>query len=773
MLPKALKDLWHSLKELDALPDPQAPPPTEAEVFYTNIIEALDFTGAQPAEPTGATWDVRVIKFGRSMNGFYWAKEAGEKLLPFLVSAPVGMYADAKGVLGHASEKSVEVANGPLVRNIVGDLQSPRLESDGVYASLHVHEDAAWLKQKLLGLAHRGVVDKVLGLSVDTLAGYVPVQLREGAAKAITEIKRLFSVDIVTRPSADGRFIRATAGPLLTGEGQLMNREQLIALIQAHRPALLQGRVVESLTDEQLTALVTEALKEPVTIPTAAPAAPDPEMDRKLSTLTALEQRLAVRESRERVAEAVDATELPDPVKAKVKKGFAGRVVEQAEIDAAVQEEIETWAKLTESGKVTGLGAGKVAVGAAPRDKIQAGLDLLFGVTRESLAEKLKSSPLSAGAVSRIMEGYKGSAEAAKDPGLKFKGLADAYVQMTGDTEITGHLPAHRVKESATVVLSTDWAQALGDTLYRRLLSTYAEVQYNERSISRFSSAKDFREKHIVHLGYFADLAAVAQDAVYDGITNPTDDEVKFAVTKRGGLFSVTLETIKNDDIRSVQETVDRLGRAARRTLAAFIWNFWSQNGTTSAEAGVGATFDVDSVRWFNTMSGVGSHSNYGTTALTSDSTGAAEVMALITRLGKMKEKDSSKALGLPMLQTLWLDVPIDLWSVANLLNRTPSFSTTVANPIYQMFGLQNERINANALFSDATDWGVHVDPNVGGRESLEVSFLDGREEPELFTSDQPTQGALFTNDRISYKIRHIYGGDLIDVVGACKNIVA
>jgi hypothetical protein len=746
-------------------------PPVAVEVVYDEISEALELDVAAPRGRTGRIWEVRVLKFGRSRNGFYWSREAGEKLIPLLANVPVGCFMDPAGAMGHADERSVQVANGPLIRNIVGDLQTPRLESDGVYASLHVHEDAGWLKQKLLGLATRGVVDKVLGLSVDTLAGYVPVQLREGAAQAITEIKRLFSVDIVTRPSADGRFIRATAGPLLTEGDQLMTRVELIALIQAQRPKLLEGRVVESLTDEDLAALVKEALREP------EKPKPDPDLDKKTARLTALEQRLAIRESHERVAEAVDATELPDPVKAKVKKAFAGKVVEQADIDAAVKEEIETWGKLAASGNVKDLGMPTGTVGAEPRDKIQAGLDMLFGVSRESLAKKLESAPLSSEAVSRIMEEYKPvAAAAAGDPGLRFRGIKDAYITMTGDTDVTGHQPARRVKEAATVVLSSDWAQVLGDTLYRRLLGTYAEQQYNERSISRFGSATDFRTKHVVHLGYFGDLPAVAENGAYDGLTNPTDDEVQYAVTKRGGLFSVTLESIKNDDIRSIMETVDRLGRAARRTLAQFVWNFW---GAAATGGHVGAIFDVDSVVWFDCTSGAGIgagaglHCNYGVTALTADATGAGIIMSMIVALGKMKEKDSAKALGLPRFESLWLDVPLDLYSVANLLNRTASFSTTVANPIYQMFGMNNERINVNPLFVDVSDWGVHVDPNSGGRDSIGIDFLDGREEPELFVADLPTQGALFTNDRIQYKIRSVYGGDVLDVVGACKNIVA
>jgi hypothetical protein len=44
----------------------------------------------------------------------------------------------------------------------------------------------------------------------------------------------------------------------------------------------------------------------------------------------------------------------------------------------------------------------------------------------------------------------------------------------------------------------------------------------------------------------------------------------------------------------------------------------------------------------------------------------------------------------------------------------------------------------------------------------LEVGFLDGQEEPELFVQDQPNGGSMFSNDKLTYKIRHIYGGTVL-----------
>jgi hypothetical protein len=44
----------------------------------------------------------------------------------------------------------------------------------------------------------------------------------------------------------------------------------------------------------------------------------------------------------------------------------------------------------------------------------------------------------------------------------------------------------------------------------------------------------------------------------------------------------------------------------------------------------------------------------------------------------------------------------------------------------------------------------------------LEIGFLDGREEPELFIQDMPNTGSMFSNDKLTYKLRHIYGGGVL-----------
>ena len=56
---------------------------------------------------------------------------------------------------------------------------------------------------------------------------------------------------------------------------------------------------------------------------------------------------------------------------------------------------------------------------------------------------------------------------------------------------------------------------------------------------------------------------------------------------------------------------------------------------------------------------------------------------------------------------------------------------------------------------------------------TIEIGFLDGNEEPELFIQDQPTVGAMFSHDKLTWKLRHTYGGNVLDFRGLTKAVVA
>jgi len=56
--------------------------------------------------------------------------------------------------------------------------------------------------------------------------------------------------------------------------------------------------------------------------------------------------------------------------------------------------------------------------------------------------------------------------------------------------------------------------------------------------------------------------------------------------------------------------------------------------------------------------------------------------------------------------------------------------------------------------------------------ELIELGFLGGKQNPELIRQDAPGVGAVFTNDVIRYKVRHEYGGVVVDFRGFQGGIV-
>lgn len=72
--------------------------------------------------------------------------------------------------------------------------------------------------------------------------------------------------------------------------------------------------------------------------------------------------------------------------------------------------------------------------------------------------------------------------------------------------------------------------------------------------------------------------------------------------------------------------------------------------------------------------------------------------------------------------------------------------------------------------WTDPKDWYTAADPaDIPG---IEIGFLDGKQEPELFVQDSPTVGSMFAADKLTYKLRHIYGGAVCDYRAFTKAVV-
>lgn len=343
-----------------------------------------------------------------------------------------------------------------------------------------------------------------------------------------------------------------------------------------------------------------------------------------------------------------------------------------------------------------------------------------------------------------------------------FTSLREAYVRFSGDEGITGMWsPQNTTKDLRACMdfTASSFAYAVQNALSMYLSKAYKAFPYREEIlISERKRAKDFRKIHSVQLGYFGDLPDVDPEAGdYEGLeTIGDDEEAQYSLSPKGGILWITRRVILNDSIDLVKALTKRGARAARLTHAKYVWNFYLNNETCPDETG-----------WFTS-----GHGNLGIDALD-----YGPLVTAITALANMTEPGSGEKLGLDLQSFNWhLVVPIDLWDTGVKKNQGDSYFTSndltnkVPNPCRHLFGDRNDRIVVCPFSTDANDWGVIRD--VEDVPIVEMSYLDGREDPEFILEEGPTEEHVFTADKIGYKIRHEYGGTLAGYRGGYKSII-
>ncbi|MCU7877142.1 MAG: hypothetical protein KZQ84_10130, partial [Candidatus Thiodiazotropha sp. (ex Lucinoma borealis)] len=151
----------------------------------------------------------------------------------------------------------------------------------------------------------------------------------------------------------------------------------------------------------------------------------------------------------------------------------------------------------------------------------------------------------------------------------------------------------------------------------------------------------DFRTQERSRLGGYGDLPAVAENGAYDPLTSPNDEKATYALSKRGGTETISLETIANDDVGLITRIPLKLSQAAKRTLYKFIFDFFRTNAVV-----------YDTTAFYT----VG-HGNLGAAALAAASFAAARLA-----MSQQSELDSGAQLGLVLRH---LAVPSDLVETA------------------------------------------------------------------------------------------------------------
>ncbi len=675
------------------------------EIRELKIIEAID--------KKGSIWKVEIIRAGISKNRNYYSEE----LLRGAVKS--GLF---DGVRAFARSDSDHLLNrNESVKNVVGWFDNSEYFEDEkrVESHFHITMDARWLMEKAM-TAYKSGKNDLFGFSIVASVKSIPDNIEAQKVNRILEIDRIYSIDPVVNPSAGGGIIT-----IIESENFKENimKNEIIKLLANEFPDVLKGKDAENMNDEELVALLSEVLSV-----TGEKDSKTSESLREkiigfkneIESLNSSLNKIKISESALKLTESLQNSTLPEPVRQKIKKFCEGKVLSETEIKELINIEQDTYAKVLESRSENMY--ERISLKSDEKDKLQTALDNFF------------------------YSGERLSDEESKNPSkfsVAFKSIKEAYIKFTGDETLSGSY--RREGRLSEAIDSSTFVYALANSINKKMIRDYNLMNLNSwKNFVDIVPITDFKQQERIRIGGYGNLSAISQGAAYPALTSPTDERVTYTLSKYGGVETITLEAIRNDDVYSLRKIPQRLARAAAQTLHEHVFNWFKNNSVI-----------YDGKQFFHA-----DHNNSGTSALDSSSLAAARL--------SMKKKtmaNSNKPLG---IRARYLLVPSDLEMTAYNLTRL-GFGQNNNTPSF----LQEQKIIPVIVdyWQDPDNWYLVADPK--DAVCVELGFLDGKEEPELIISDEPSNGSLFTNDVITYKIRHIYSSAVLDYRAAFGSVVA
>lgn len=329
----------------------------------------------------------------------------------------------------------------------------------------------------------------------------------------------------------------------------------------------------------------------------------------------------------------------------------------------------------------------------------------------------------------------------------------------------TGRRPRYHLQEAMT---TSDFPLLFGTVIDRQTLGSYREWPATWRSIARVVTVPDFRsvERGYDPFGGDARLDEVHELEEYKAAYLDETSPFTYKVKKYGRRMPFSWEVMVNDVSNRLKDAPIRFGRAAVRSEQYFVTGLY-----VASTGPLGTVYSNGNRNIINTTNGAASNNP------------ALSILGLqdgFTVLAKQRDPVSGEPI---MIEAVVLEVPPSLRIVANnILNATQIIIgadsaeqriltnnwmrnnvTLVVNPTLEMINTTN----------GSTAWYLHA-ASTTGRPLLEVGFLAGYEAPQIFMKSpnavrigaggliDPMQGD-FDHDAIDYKIRHVFGGSIVD----------
>jgi len=728
---------------------------SEAEILNathgSRVIEAKD----NDETTGGRIFGIKVIDYKNpSKNGRRYPES--------VMRNAAGMYNGAKVYDHHRTDAELRSST---IHGVVGYLNNVAPQDDGLYADLYLFPSATHAAEALdasLELQTEGH-QPLVGISHDVLARFKRVQEGGRSIQEATSIEAVQSADIVAQPAAGGHAVRAIAGGEEDEEDEQDTEDLVMPLDEA---------AINDLVNQAVAAKLTEFGVDPTSLTdTDDVAATDNVEEVEIDTTQDEEVDAAQPELVGAATESVRTTESDDDdVEYYTRNKWYTDLMIERKLNSA---------KMPKSAREAVIRALPERFTEADVDaQISAGKDWISRVERDNL------KPTATGKVVQESLDKKKEALDAFFAGdfTKYHSFRQAYMDFTGNyprnytedfartilQESSGNYHSVQGERATESMDSTTWNLVLGDSITRKMVAEYNQPGLKdwEAIVSSRVPVNDFRTQRIDRIGGYDLLPAVAQGAPYQPLVSPDDEEVTYAISKRGGTEDITLEMIANDDVRSISRIPTKLGLSASLTLHRFVWDFL-----------VGSANIYDGNALFTA-----GHANLkGSAGYLSQST------LSLARAAMRKQKSYGDSNNILSLVPKTLIVPTSLEEVAFQLTKSavavPGSASTVATQANNATAAASDTPNIHTgmqliVLDHITDAGNsstfwYLVADTGFCPTVEVGFYQGRDVPELFTQSDNSVGSMFDADKLTYKIRHIYSGAVLDYRGFYATPVA
>ena len=295
------------------------------------------------------------------------------------------------------------------------------------------------------------------------------------------------------------------------------------------------------------------------------------------------------------------------------------------------------------------------------------------------------------------------------------------------------------------------------DAANKTLLAGYEEAPYTWSTWARqASSVADFKNINRIRFSEMASPEMVPENHDYPEAAL-SDSKETYKVEKYGSVFTITWETVVNDDMDAISRVPAMQGAACRRKQNAAVYGVLTAN---AAMADTGALFNTTA------QTTAGGHANLaGTPAVISVTDLNLAFLSMMTKKGLRSDVTLN-------IQPSFLIVPAaisatalqTLGSIADPAAGGSAVGNSNTLNIYGPNGSRPLKVVIDPVLdaNSTTAWYLAASPSQV--DTVELTFLAGEESPVLENEWD------FDKDVYKYKVRQTFGVAAIDFRGLFKN---